>query len=43
MSCVSKDKPCGSKDSKIHLASCTDTHHDDTDLVNDRMVKNTKI
>ena len=34
MSCVSKDKPCGSKDSKIHLVSCTDTHHDVTDLVN---------
>ena len=28
--------------SKIHPVSCTNTHHDVTDLVNDGMVKNTK-
>ena len=28
--------------SKIHLVSCTNTHHDVTDLVNHGMVKNTK-
>ena len=29
--------------SKMHLASCSNTHHDDTDLVNHRMVKNMNI
>ena len=28
--------------SEMHLVSCTKTHHDITDLVNHRMVKNTK-
>ena len=28
--------------SKMHLVSCTNTHRDVTDLVNHRMVKNTK-
>ena len=28
--------------SKMHLVSCTNTHHDITDLVNHGMVKNTK-
>ena len=28
--------------SKMHLVSCTNTHHDVTDLVNHGMVKNTK-
>ena len=26
----------------MHLVSCTDTHHDVTDLVNHEMVKNTE-
>ena len=27
----------------MHHVSCTDTHHDVTDLVNHGMVKNTKL
>ena len=27
----------------MHLVSCTNTHHDVTDLVNHGMVRNTKI
>ena len=35
---------CGSKDiQKMHPVSCTNTHHDVTDLVNHEMVENTKI
>ena len=26
----------------MHPVSCTNTHHDDTDLLNDEMVKNAK-
>ena len=35
---------CGSKDiySKMHPVSCTNIHHDVKDLVNHKMVKNTK-
>ena len=34
---------CGSKIySKMHLVSCTNTHRDTTDLVNNGMFKNTK-
>ena len=32
----------GSKDSKMYLVSCADTHHDVTDLVNHELNKNTK-
>ena len=32
---------CGSKDI-VNLVSCTNTHHDVTDLLSYRMVKNTK-
>ena len=30
---------CGSKEKKMHSVSCTNTHHDVTDLVNHGMVK----
>ena len=33
---------CGSKDSKMHLLSCINTHCEVTDLVNHGMIKNTK-
>ena len=34
---------CGSKDySKMHLLSCTNNHHNVTDLVNHGIIKNTK-
>ena len=32
----------GSKDSKMYLVSCADTHHDVTDLVNLELNENTK-
>ena len=32
----------GSKDSKMYLVSCADTHHDVTDLVNHELNKNKK-
>ena len=34
---------CGSRHSKMHLASCTNTYHDVTDLVNHEKVKNAKL
>ena len=35
---------CRSKEfSKMHLVSCTNTHHDVTDLVNHEMVKTQKL